>query len=292
MAEGILITAMMVFALRGYFLGVVPLLSRLLGYGATYYFSYRYGDALTSYIAANSSITVGPIALRIGSSLLLFFTSMIVSSIVLSLVFKLLLSLIPPLNVLFKRGSLGSGLLGASGNAAVAAILVLTGIWAYQLVAPGGTLAGQQLSSAASRVGISVNSLLARHSGTDLQRLLRDSGLLQQQARQSTPTPVARPNAPPPQGLGSALIVSSNNPGKRLSLGEPPAADLPTEQPLTTHNETAATTTSVQATDTELGMLEKLMRNETISELINHPALQRFVGEQLSQSEHANEDKK
>jgi len=282
MAEGILIVAMLVFALRGYFLGFVPLLSRLLGYGATYYLSYRYGDVLAVYIAANTGLNLGPIALRIGSSLLLFFTSMFVSAIVLSMVFKLLIKLVPPLKMLFQRGTVGSGLLGASGNAVVAAIFVLTGIWAYQLVAPSNSV-GQPLNSAASRVGTSVNALLTRHSGTDLPRLLRDNGLLQQSAPATATAPFAAPSSKP----GSAVIVSSRDPNKRLSLGKSPADELSSEAPLaTTAQKTAASTAAsppVIPASAEPGLLQTLLRSEAVQELINNPTVQRFVGEQLSQ---------
>ncbi|MFT5579850.1 MAG: hypothetical protein ACI9WS_002610 [Paraglaciecola psychrophila] len=285
---------MMVFALRGYFLGFVPLLARLVGYGATYYLSQRYADDLAVAIAANTAITLGPIALGIGSAIIIFVSCMLVSALLLSLLFALLSTLIPPLKRLFERRSLASKLLGAVANSMVAAIFVLTGAWAYQLVSPNSAIASIPLSQAVNWVGGNINAQLLRHSGTDLRQLIADNPLAQRSAaahRTAAPASVKSTAT----GPGSAIIVSSTDPSRRLSLGDSAAAIAEDDAAAAQHSAkkqqnppTVADTTTEQSELSPPGLLETLLNSEALRGLINNPKIQQLINAQFEQSDNEN----
>ncbi len=131
MASGILITAVLIFAVRGMFLGFSGVIGRLLGFAAGYFVAYSYRVEVAEFITQNTSISLPAIALQMMSGLGLFIVTMFVTGLLVSAIFKLLGSTIPLFKAIVDNDSLGGKVAGASLNGAIAAAIVLLGIWGF-----------------------------------------------------------------------------------------------------------------------------------------------------------------
>ncbi|ARN74642.1 hypothetical protein [Oceanicoccus sagamiensis] len=129
MAEGILITAVLIFAVRGMFLGFSGVIGRLLGFALGYFVAYSYREQLALFISQNTTINLPPVALQMMSGLGLFIATMLVTGLAVSTIFKLLGHIIPLFKTIVDNDSLGGRVAGATLNGAIAAAIVLLGMW-------------------------------------------------------------------------------------------------------------------------------------------------------------------
>lgn len=212
MASGILITAVLFFAVRGMFLGFSGVIARLVGFALGYLVAYHFRNPLAAYITSHSDIALPPIALQMISGLVLFIATMLISSALIKSLFKLLGKLLPGFNFLGSKDSTGSRLAGATVNGLIAAAVVLMGIWGY------GKLSGKlnpedELQLFANRFGDTVFTMVNDHTELDIQSFSTTRSYQHRvSSSQNSPAVTTRTTT------GTAYIVSSDNPQKQLSI--------------------------------------------------------------------------
>lgn len=128
MATAVLITALLLFAVRGIFLGLNGVIARFLGFVGGYYMAYTYRTDLADAIASFPEVTVPDIFLQIASGLVLFFGTMALCSIAVSLLFKLLANIVPGFKKLLAHETTGGKVTGAVLNAGLGAAVALIAI--------------------------------------------------------------------------------------------------------------------------------------------------------------------
>ncbi len=168
MASGILITAVLIFAVRGMFLGFSGVIGRLLGFAAGYFVAYSYRLQLAEFITQNTSISLPSIALHMMSGLGLFIVTMFITGLAVSALFKLLGSVLAVFKAIVENDSLGGKVAGATLNGAIAAVVVLLGIWGF------GQATNQQnhndpLHQIANQFGDTVFGMITGNENLDFQ---------------------------------------------------------------------------------------------------------------------------
>ncbi len=219
MAWSILILALLIFAVRGYFLALPGVAARVTGIVAGYLTAFHYRGQLGQWLGSELGGQYHPLALEAIAGVGLFFGTLLACSLVIQLGCRLLATLIPPLNPLLNRQRLPSRLAGALANGGVAVALVLIGLWGYGLVALPPP---SPLQQSADRFG----------------QLLFDGALQQYQHiryRQTTTVSKQRVASPPPQaGSKGTAIISSASKTLRIEVDHhdhsepaltPPAAE-------------------------------------------------------------------
>ena len=169
MASGILITAVLIFALRGMSLGFSGVIGRLLGFPLGYLAAYNYRAQLAEFITLNTGISLPSIALQTMSGLGLFIVTMFITGLVVSTLFKLLGTVIPIFKAIADNNSIGGKVAGATLNGAIAAAIVLLGIWGF------GQVTHQQdsndpLQQIANQFGDKVFGMIANSDDLNAQR--------------------------------------------------------------------------------------------------------------------------
>ena len=220
MAMAILITAVLVFAVRGMFLGFAEVIGRVAGIVCGYWAAYSYRHQLAEFVASQASISIPGIVIEAVSGFALFFGGMIAGSLVVAGLFKGIAGAVPGLKVLANKGSLPSKCAGAVTNSALAVAIVLSGIWGYGL-ASGNFDHSDPLQQHAKRFGESVFSIVQKYSDLSLADL--DSNSLQLKnllapAANSTQPPALERSPQSSSVRGSAVIRSESNPKKTLSI--------------------------------------------------------------------------
>lgn len=169
MASGILITAVLIFALRGMSLGFSGVIGRLLGFPLGYLAAYNYRAQLAEFITLNTGISLPSIALQMMSGLGLFIVTMFITGLVVSALFKLLGTVIPIFKAIADNNSVGGKVAGATLNGAIATAIVLLGIWGF------GQVTHQQdsndpLQQIANQFGDKVFGMIANGDDLNAQR--------------------------------------------------------------------------------------------------------------------------
>ncbi len=242
MAAATLTLAVIFFAARGFFLGLPGVVARLVGLLAGYVIAFSYRRDLATALAAHSDGGLHPVVLQVVSSAVLFFGTLFLVSWVIGSLFKLLSRLLPPLRGLFTREATGSRIAGSALNGAIAACIVLTGLWAYGLTL-GKDREPDDLQRVANRFG---DTLLAVARGwLDDERPAKPAT--------GTVSDTAANTAPQRSERGTAEIVSSENPERRVFVEQvrEVLADKPNP-------------------DSDL---QSLLQNGQLQDLVNDPAV-------------------
>lgn len=129
MAGSLLIVIVLIFALRGFFLGISGVIGRLTGFILGYYISYQFQSSLAIFINTQLGLDLPILVLKILSGLLLFFGTMYLSSLAINTAFKLLSQIIPPIKAILDKNSMASKVIGATINASLATVVTLLLIW-------------------------------------------------------------------------------------------------------------------------------------------------------------------
>ncbi|MFT5691943.1 MAG: putative membrane protein required for colicin V production [Oceanicoccus sp.] len=206
MAESILILAVLVFAVRGMFLGFVGVISRVVGIFLAYYVTYRQQEKVTEYVVKNTQFDIAPVVLQMGTGLCLFFGTVMVAGLVISLIARLLSKISPSVKVLLDNQSTGGRILGATTNGLVGVAIVLAGIWAYDIVAKKPTN-DSQLHSVAKSFGDTIFAMV------DTNTLFSGKHL-----EQTSSEPFSSESKSTSTHSGSAYIISEENPNKKFSI--------------------------------------------------------------------------
>jgi uncharacterized membrane protein required for colicin V production len=134
MALSILVVVVIFFSIRGFFLGFVAVIARLLGIMLGYYVAFSYRYPLAEFIDAQTSLDSSPLFLQIATGAGLFFSTLFITSLIVSAIVKLISKLIPSSRELFDRQSPASRVFGSGCNGLLGATIVLIGLWGYGLL--------------------------------------------------------------------------------------------------------------------------------------------------------------
>lgn len=107
MASGILITVVLIFAMRGLFLGFSGVIGRLVGFGLGYYVAYSYRAQLAQFVSNSTEISLPAIVIQMMSGLALFLATLFISGLLISALFKLIGKVIPGFKAIMDKESLG-----------------------------------------------------------------------------------------------------------------------------------------------------------------------------------------
>jgi uncharacterized membrane protein required for colicin V production len=214
MASGLLITAVLFFAVRGMFLGISGVIGRLAGFALGYVVAYRFRHQLAAFVSQNTGINLPDVALQMMSGLVLFVSTMFITGLLVNGLFKLLGKSIPGFDAMADRNSIGSKVAGATANGCIAAAIVLMGIWGYGKVT-GSQQPEDRLQQFANRFGDQVFTAVSDNTDLDLDIDFQSfsstsTSSVQRTVNQQTNTVSTT--------TGSAYIVSSSNPEKSLSI--------------------------------------------------------------------------
>ena len=293
MAMAILITAVLVFAVRGMFLGFAGVIGRVAGIVCGYWAAYSYRHQLAEFVASQASISIPGIVIEAVSGFALFFGGMIAGSLVVAGLFKSIAGAVPGLKVLANKGSLPSKCAGAVTNSALAVAIVLSGIWGYGL-ASGNFDHSDPLQQHAKRFGESVFSIVQKYSDLSLADL--DSNSLQLKnllapAANSTQPPALERSPQSSSVRGSAVIRSESNPKKTLSINSTThiisEAEDNNQQPQQLASGTIATMLNHQEL---LGKAQQQLEEnpELLQQILNTPQLKTLL-EFLQRDQNADE---
>lgn len=266
MAAGTLIIAMIFFAARGYFLGLAGVFARVLGLLSGYIVGFSYRSDLAAIIGARTDTGAHPVVLQIISGALLFFGTMFVVSFVVIGLFKLLAKLLPPFRTVLTKEATGSRIAGAAVNAGIAAMIVLSGIYIYGLTL-GKNQPPDDLQRVANRFGSTMvdvaKSLIDEEDRPTQQDIKKQSMSLLSSAISSSTSLMLSGAASdtseqqsattqPQQITGSAEIISTDNPQKRMLIERV--------------REVLSSSDSGDDID-----LQAMLENEQLSELVDNP---------------------
>lgn len=257
MAESVLILAVLVFAVRGMFLGFVGVISRVVGIALAYYLTYSYRERVTQYVIENTQFDIAPIVLQIGSGLCLFFGTVIMTGFVISLAARVLSKISPSIKALLDNEAPGSRILGAVSNSLVGAAMVLLGIWAYDLIAQKPTN-DSELHSVAKTFGETILTLV------DTNTVFSDKALKQTDEDSFSSNAKETSNK-----SGTAYIISEENPDKKFAIekGDADATEMAKPHKSPTQQEQS-----------------KLFSNDKVQDLLNNPRLKSIITKQIEEN--------
>lgn len=219
MASGILITAVLVFAVRGMFLGFTGVVGKLIGFLLAYIIAFSFRNQLAVFISENTSISLPVTALQIAAGLVLFFGTLFLTGFLISMLFKSLGKVIPGFNKLVDKDSLGGKITGATLNGLIGAAIVLIGIWGYGKFANTSN-PDDKLQNIANRFGDTLFSVVKNNADIGIQSFSSYSSSSYSLSTQSTSTDANtdKKKSSVTTSTGSAFIVSSSNPEKTISI--------------------------------------------------------------------------
>jgi len=202
------------FALRGLFVGFTGIIARLsgllLGYLSILYYQPVAAEFIASLLAPTASSTVIGLLSTSGLFITVYFTI----STLIQLAANGLGIVIPWLKPLLSKRSVSSAIAGLTVNAGVGGLLFLVGLWAYGMLVESPK-ENNALYMAADYVGGHIMKTEDISTVATLNRLLDNSALSSEKT--STPA-ITQPSASTQTSIGTATIISEENPGKRLSL--------------------------------------------------------------------------
>lgn len=216
MAAGTLSLAILIFAFRGYFLGLPGAIARMIGVISAYFVAFSYRGQLATSLASNTDGGMHPIVLTAASSAILFFGTLFLVSFVLTNLFRVLARLIKPLRGILDKEALGSRIAGSLFNGAIGATLVLMGLWAY-----GMTLGKNQPADDLQRFANRFGDTLINYSQSWFDDESPPGKPSEKRVDREPETEVRR---------STAEIVSTENPNRRLYLEKLQAVVQSSEQ--------------------------------------------------------------
>ncbi|MFA7555955.1 MAG: hypothetical protein WCY88_17055 [Spongiibacteraceae bacterium] len=218
MASGILITAVLIFAVRGMFLGFNGVIARLLGLVLGYSAAVMYRAPVAAFISEKINSGMPSLLIEILTGFGLFIGTVLLCNILVNSTLTMLANIIPGLKSITHKESIGSKITGAGVNGALAAAIVLMGIWAVDK-ATNTTPKDDQLHQIASRFGDSVFSVVSENTDLTIQSFSNVSSSFNSYTRQSTSIISSTPtNNTLSTGKGTATITSSKDPSKTVSI--------------------------------------------------------------------------
>lgn len=262
MASGTLIIAMIFFAARGYFLGLAGVFARVLGLLCGYFVGFSYRSDLANIIAARSDSGAHPIVLQMISGALLFFGTMFLVSFAVIGLFRLLAKLLPFFRAILTKEAMASRVAGATLNAVIAAMLVLSGLYIYGLTL-GKNQPPDDLQRLANRFGLTMvnlaQSIIAEEDRPTKDSITEGSMSLISSALDSAGNLNRADSSTTPQSTnkrakGTAEIISMEDPQHRVLI----------EKVREVFND--------QSGDQELD-LQSLLHDEDLKDLANNPQL-------------------
>lgn len=279
MASGLLIIALLVFAVRGYFLSLPGVIARLLGLLCAYFVAFSFRSDLAALLASKIQSDVHPMLLQVISSAVLFFGTLFLVSLVILSLFRLLTRLAPALRGILSRDALGSRLGGAALNGTVGAVLVLVGLWVYGFTL-GKNSEADALQRFANRFGDSAFALT--------RRLLDSQSPPDQTPQAVASTPSTSEDAPvaseEPEEVvtaiirGTAEIRSEENPEKHVFI-ERYSAVTPKPKPEPLDLLGLGTTPEPEPSGDEKSLLQQLVGATDLKELLKRKDVQEIAGD-------------
>lgn len=133
MVSSILLMAVLVFSIRGFFMGFPRVVARLLGFISAYIVSFSWRQPLAERLFEQQVVDVSPLILQVATGATLFFITLFLVTIIVTGVFKLAAKAIPGLSELVDKNAPGSRVFGAGTNGMIGAAVVLLGLWGYNL---------------------------------------------------------------------------------------------------------------------------------------------------------------
>ncbi len=255
MATSLLTVLVLIFCLRGLFLGLNGVIGRIVGIVLGYYLAYSYRDQLAGVLRNNLELDIPIVGFQVISGLLIFVVTLFVTGLVVNLALSMLGGLIPPLRTLTDKDNMSSKVAGAIVNGCLGVAIGLLAIWGYGMLS-GKPLKGDLVTDTANRFGnfifstiessgsfslnnfslnplslnnLSLNNVSQHNPGqsgstptislSQLQSLsqLLNTNKLQTTDSESGSESNTRP-APTSSSRGTAVIVSASDPTRRLSI--------------------------------------------------------------------------
>ncbi len=258
MAQALLIMAALFFAVRGFFLGFTGVIARVAGIVLAYVLVLTQRSNVTDYLAPMVPPSISRLVLEIGVSAGLFFLTVLMVTVLVKLLTKSLGTLIPASRTLLDPSTTTARIGGAILNAALAAVLVLSGIWGYTYFT-GKHVQPPGLQLAANNLG---NSLFpAILEGAEF---IRTETTVATQTRNGKTTSRHETRV---TKQGFATITSEENPDKQFSITTDAEPVIEAETPL----------------DKETSKAIELLNNIDPSQLqnmLNNEQLQNFARDQ------------
>lgn len=234
MAASLLTVLVLIFCLRGLFLGLNGVIGRVTGIVLGYYLAYSYRDQLAIVLRNYLELELPIIGFQVISGLLIFVVTLFVTGLIVNLALSMLGGLIPPLGTLTHKDNISSKVAGAIVNGCLGVAIGLLAIWGYGMLS-GKPLQGDLVTDTANRFGnfifatiessangklshFSLGNITQTISISQLQALTR---LDNSEPSSATSPPDSKAEPEPesePSSRGTAVIVSSSDPSKRLSI--------------------------------------------------------------------------
>jgi uncharacterized membrane protein required for colicin V production len=268
MASSVLMIAVIVFAIRGFFLGFVGVIGKAIGLVLGYVLAISYRSDAAIWVSSNtsiSSINLPSMIIEIGCGAALFFAALFTTGFVVSACAGLLKKMIPPLEPILNKDSTAGRTTGAISNALLGAAIVLIGIWIYAMMGKG-TVEPPLLQQVANTFGNHFFKVVKQNSSLSLPNF-------------NSPTPAPKVYTASPAALapntetttktttgtttGTAVIVSEANPDKKFSIES-------------SYQQILETQGSAEGND-----LSSMLGNEQLQALLNNPQVRQFAMEQI-----------
>lgn len=251
MATGLFIVVVLIFILRGIFLGLSGVIGRLLGFVLAYYFAYNYRGHAVNFIEQQAAINLAPMILEVICGVAIFISTLLITGLLVAFAFKLLASIIPAFKQLADSKSSTAMVAGAVVNGSLGAAIVLMVMWGIGLA---NNKAGDDsaLQRVANQFGNKVFAFVTDNTDINIQTSSYSQSTKTYNSTKQTRT------------TGTAIITSSNNPEKSLSIE--------------TFEQMATDTTANQGNDFDL---TTLLANEKVQSLLNNPELRNTLMQQL-----------
>ena len=258
MATSLLFLAILVFAVRGFFLGFVGVIGKVLGLIAGYFIAISYRSDAAIWVTNNTTVNLPAMVTEIGCGIALFFLTLFIVGMLVNISAGILKKLIPPLKAILDKNSTGARVTGAISNGLLGAAVVLAGIWLYGMIGKN-TVQPPQLQRVADTFGNTMFNAIAK-TRTDFS--LTEVTSLTPEI--SVPQDVI---APTPSN-GNAVIVSESDPQKRLSIQS-------------THQKNVSSQSIKQDNNLQDTNLLQLLGNGQIQELLNNPQIRQLAIDRL-----------
>ncbi|WP_101759843.1 CvpA family protein [Oceanicoccus sp. KOV_DT_Chl] len=234
MAGSILIVVVLIFALRGFFLGVSGVIGRIIGIVLGYYVAYQFQSPLATLISTQLGLNLPILVLKIISGLLLFVGTLFLTGLAVNMTFKIIGNIIPPLKAFSDKQSTTGKTIGAALNAGVAVFISLLVIWGIDQFRPNPP--DELVHNVANQLGSSLIGSINTEdwsiqkmtqfssSGMDINTVTTMTQILNKSASTgSNSGNVSAPNntlttSGKSYSKGTATITSATNPSKTLSI--------------------------------------------------------------------------
>lgn len=277
MVSSILLMAVLVFSIRGFFLGFPRVIARLLGFICGYIVSLSGRQPLANLLLEKQLVEISPLILQVLASAVLFFGTLFLVTVLVTSLFKLTAKVIPGLSELVDKDSPGSRVFGAGTNGFIGAAIVLLGLWGYNLFTDKAP--SSQLDHIANNLGANLLSFASSAIST-----------------KPTNTPQTRPsNKVAPVTVNRPIEDTQGSIQERLSsmlgaINQSEEFDAPINKlngnlnnNTNDNNDIMSSLNSTELNSTELNSTElnKLLDNPDIKQLMSDPALRKMALENM-----------